>query len=413
MADTLPPTQNSKPKTCSEVPTQTNNANRPLLDLARLFLKLGTIAFGGPAAHIAMMEDEVVRRLGWLTREEFLDLLGATNLIPGPNSTEMAIFIGYRRAGFPGLIAAGTCFIIPALLIVLACAWAYVRFGTLPQVAAILYGVKPVIIAIVLQAIWGLGKSAIKSGMLAFIAVGAVISGFLGVNELLLLLVAGIAAALLRQATPGASIAAWAIPQPLVKGWWAAAVPAGATAVKAAAAATPVSLTPLFLFFLKVGSVLYGSGYVLLAFLRNGLVEQYGWLTESQLLDAVAVGQFTPGPVFTTATFIGYLLGGLPAAMAATAGIFLPAFFFVAISGPLVPRMRRSRVASGFLDGVNVASLALMAMVSFQLGRAALVDGLTMILAMAALFLLMRYRINSAWLVGAGMATGLVKYILA
>jgi chromate transporter len=353
-----------------------------LKELAGLFVKLGTIAFGGPAAHIAMMEDEVVRRRAWLSREEFLDLLGATNLIPGPNSTEMAIHIGARRAGFPGLLVAGACFILPAMCIVMACAWAYVKFGKLPQVAAILYGVKPVIIAVVLQALWGLGKTAIKSAHLGLITVAAVAAVSFGVNELLVLLCAGLVMVL--TATLGRS---------------------GTTLLAA-------PLGSLFLIFLKIGSVLYGSGYVLLAFLRSDFVERLGWLTEAQLLDAVAIGQVTPGPVFTTATFIGYILGGPLAAIVATIGIFLPAFFFVAISGPLIPKIRQSRIAGAFLDGVNAASLALMIVVTWQLARAAIFDVLTIVLAVAAGVALIRYKVNSAWLVTAGAVVALIKVFL-
>lgn len=374
-----------------------------LRELALLFLRLGTTAFGGPAAHIAMMEDEVVRRRQWLTREEFLDLLGATNLIPGPNSTELAIHIGHRRAGWSGLVVAGTCFIVPAFLIVSVIGWVYTRFGQLPQVEHLLYGVKPVIIAVVLQAIWGLTRGAAKTKLLAAVGVACVALGFLGVDELLLLLLAGVVVTLWRLVSrrrEGGGAA-----PPAVKALLPGLPLAG---VVAATAAPGFNLGGLFLFFVKVGSVLYGSGYVLLAFLRADLVERWGWLTETQLLDAVAVGQVTPGPVFTTATFIGYVLGGPSGAVVATVGIFLPAFFFVAVSGPLVPRMRRSWVASAFLDGVNVASLALMATVTWQLGRAALVDVWTVGLALASAVLLIRYRVNSAWLVLGGAAVGLL-----
>lgn len=382
--------------------------SRPLVQLAWLFLNLGTIGFGGPAAHIAMMEDEVVRRRRWLTHEEFLDLLGATNLIPGPNSTEMAIHIGHRRAGFPGLIVAGTCFILPAMLIVTGCAWTYVRFGKLPQVEAVLYGIKPVVIAVVIQALWGLGKSAIKTKLLGLVAVAATAFGLLRVNELALLFGAGAAVSILSATRiRSASGLALAFPLPTLKPLFAAAAP-----LTASASATVFGLWPMFLFFLKVGSVLYGSGYVLVAFLRSGLVERLGWLTEAQLFDAVVVGQITPGPVFTTATFIGYLLGGTSGALVATAGIFLPAFFFVAVSGPLVPLIRRSPVAGAFLDGVNVASLALMAVVTSQLGAAALVDLLTVISAAISAVLLVRFKVNSAWLVAGGAAVGFAKGLI-
>ena len=385
------------------------NTSGELGALAALFLKLGSTAFGGPAAHIAMMEDEVVRRRQWLTREEFLDLLGATNLIPGPNSTEMAIHIGHRRGGWAGLAVAGVCFILPALLIVLGCAWAYVRFGTLPQVEAVLYGIKPVIIAVVVRALWLLGKTALNTAILGAVSAAVAALSFLGVNELALLFGAGAVLAAIQAVTrPRSNLPALALPIPLLQPLFAALVPA-----TAAAAAVPFGLWQLFLFFLKVGSVLYGSGYVLLAFLRSGLVERFGWLSETQLLDAVAVGQITPGPVFTTATFIGYLLGGTPAALVATIGIFMPAFFFVAVSGPLVPRLRRSRIAGGFLDGVNAASLALMGVVTWQLSRAALLDWFTVLLAVGSAALLFRFRLNSTWLVAGGAIVGLVKALLS
>jgi chromate transporter len=374
--------------------------NGRLSALAWLFLKLGFTAFGGPAAHIAMMEEEVVRRRRWLTTEEFLDLLGATNLIPGPNSTELAIHIGLRRAGWPGLVVAGACFILPATLIVTALAAAYVRFGSLPQIEGLLYGVKPVIIAIVARALWMLARSAVKDGLLAVIALAAVGLILAGVNELLLLFGAGALVMAIRGAKTHkprstCSMLPFAPIIPLVTG-------AGA------ASASPIAfgLGPLFLFFLKVGSVLFGSGYVLLAFLRADLVERWHWLNEMQLLDAIAVGQITPGPVFTTATFIGYLLAGIPGATVATAGIFLPAFFFVAVSGPLVPRLRRSILAGAFLDGVNVASLALMAVVTCQLARAAVCDWLTLTLAVASGALIIWRPVNSTWLVLMGATVG-------
>ncbi len=353
-----------------------------------------------------MMENEVVRRHGWLTHDEFLDLLGATNLIPGPNSTELAIHIGHRRAGWPGLLVAGTCFIIPAALLVTGFAWVYVRFGNLPQAEAVLYGVKPVIIAVVLQALWGLGRSALKSPVLWAVAVGAVIANVIGMNELLILAVAG-AVLIPSRLTSSRSSASPESSRRGVAPVWA---PGALVATSAASGGLAFSLGKLFLFFVKTGAVLYGSGYVLLAFIRADLVENWGWLTEQQLLDAVAVGQVTPGPVFTTATFIGYLLGGAPGALVATIGIFLPAFFFVALSGPLVPRLRRSRLAGAFLDGVIAASLALMAVVTWELGRAALIDGWTLALAVASGVLLLRFKLNSSWLVLGGAVAGLVLH---
>ncbi len=367
-------------------------------ELARLFLRLGTTAMGGPAAHIAMMEDEVVRRRKWVTREHFLDMLGATNLIPGPNSTEMAIHIGQQQAGWQGLIVAGACFIFPAFFIVLAIAWAYVRFGAIPTARGLLYGVKPVIIAVVLQALWGLGKTAIRSRILGALAAIAVVAAMLNVNDLVVLIGGGIVMVAIKIAMERGGIRA------LVP--WPALAPA-AMVSSATGAATAFSLTTLFLFFLKVGAVLFGSGYVLLAFIRTDLVDRLHWMTNGQLLDAVAVGQVTPGPVFTTATFIGYLLGGVRGAIVATIAIFLPSFIFVSISGPLIPRLRRSPIAGAFLDGVNVSAWALMVAVTYYLGRDAIVDILTIVLAAASAVALLRHRINSAWLVVVGGLVGI------
>jgi chromate transporter len=377
----------------------TSGAGRtPLRDIALLFLQLGTTAFGGPAAHIAMMEEAMVRRRRWLSREEFLDLLGATNLLPGPNSTEMAIHIGFRRGGWPGLLVAGICFILPAALIVLVLAWAYVRWSALPEASAILYGMKPVVIAIVLLALGTLAHTALKSAWLASLGLASIVAFAFGAHELVVLLVAGVIAAVVisRPRSTTQTLA------------FLAAAPAAA----ATGAAASFSLGALFLAFLKVGAVLFGSGYVLLALLRADLVERRQWLTEGQLLDAVVVGQLTPGPVFTTATFVGYLLGRMPGAVVATVGIFLPAFIFVAVSGPLIPRLRRSRTAGAFLDGVIVASLGLMAVVTWQLGRAAIVDFPTLAIALVSLGILARFRLGSAWLLAAGALIGWLLHSL-
>jgi chromate transporter len=375
-------------------------------ELALVFLKLGTTAFGGPAAHIAMMEQEFVRRRRWLTPGEFLDLMGAVSLIPGPTSTEMAIFIGYRRAGWVGLLLGGVCFILPAMLMVTAIAGAYVRYGSLPQAARILYWIKPVIIAIVVQALWGLGKTAVKSVPLAVLGIAAAVLCFLGVNPLAVLFGSGAFMMMARrilttrsQRGSGASPAAGMMPGAFL---------ASGIGTASAAAAVPFGLWPLFFFFLKIGAVLFGSGYVLLAFLKADLVDRWHWLTAGQLLDAVAVGQITPGPVFTTATFIGYLLAGKKGALIATIGIFLPSFVLVAASGPLIARLRRWPLTGAFLDGVNVASLALMAAVTWQLGRGALVDPPTVLLALISAFLLLRYKLNSAWLVFGSIGIGLL-----
>jgi len=375
-----------------------------LFDVAGFFLRLGTTAFGGPAVHIAMMEQEAVVRRGWLSRAEFLDLLGVVNLLPGPSSTEMAIFIGYRRAGWLGLLLGGVCFILPAALIVSAIAWAYTTYGKLPQATGLLYGIKPIIIAVVAQALWNLGRTAVKTWLLAVTGIGAAVLSYLGINPLLVLLVAGMFLLAIRARPQPTGTAAGLTPL--------LGMTASAPAVAAGGAAVSFNLWIMFLLFLKTGAVLFGSGYVLLAFLRADLVENWHWLTENQLLDAVAVGQFTPGPVFTTATFIGYILGGPKAAFLATVAIFLPSFVLVAISGRFVPYLRKSALAGAFLDGVNVASLALMAVVTWQLGRAALVDWLTIALAVAAAIWLLCYRVNSTWLILGGAALGLARFVL-
>ena len=348
-----------------------------LKQLALLFLKLGTISFGGPAAHIAMMEDEVVRKKKWLSSETFLDLLGATNLIPGPNSTELAIHIGHKQAGWKGLLVAGICFILPAVIIVWIIAWAYVRFGSLPEIQSLLYGVKPVMIAIVAHALYRLGRTALKTKMLMVFCLAALVTNAFGMNELLVLFGTGFLAMLWRQIKEGRMLSLNFL-----------------SALPFVINDASSRLSELFLIFLKIGSVLFGSGYVLLAFLQTDFVDHRQWLTSSQLIDAVTVGQFTPGPVFTAATFVGYLIAGHGGALLATIGIFLPAFFFVAISHPLIPRLRTSRLASSFLDGVNVASLALMAVVTVKLGKEALPDVPAIFMMLLSFFLLWRFRLN-------------------
>jgi chromate transporter len=401
---------NDKAETIVEATDKRDRSETSLGELTRLFLKLGTIAFGGPAAHIAMMEEEVVRRRRWLSHERFLDLLGATNLIPGPNSTEMAIHIGLARAGWRGLVVAGSCFILPAMFIVWLLASLYVRYGSLPQATFLLYGVKPVIVAIVLQALWGLGRTAIKGCLTALIGTAAMVLFFLGVNEIVLLFAAGFMAMavenLWRSWKRGTLKIMGVLPL------WVLSVSADASSTMAMTSTIPISLLKLTLFFVKIGSVLFGSGYVLLAFLRADLVDRWHWLSDQQLLDAIAIGQFTPGPVFTTATFIGYVVAGSPGAVLATIGIFLPAFVFVWLSSPFIPKLRGSSWASGFLDGVNVASLGLMAAVTWQLGRAAVIDGFTIVLAVLALVLVFRFKINSAWLVLAGGICGTAYNLL-
>ena len=366
-------------------------------------------AFGGPAAHIAMMEDEVVQRRRWVPREKFLDLLGAANLIPGPSSTEMAIFIGYLCKGWAGLLLGGVCFIAPAMLIVMVLAWAYVRFGNLPQVTWLLYGVKPVVIAIILQAVWKLGRTGVKNEFLAALAIIGLIWNLLGMNILVLLFGTGVISGM-RQGLIQDRARNW---KPLLIMLLSVCCFLALAYYAAGFYSTEkvtFGLLPLFLFFVKVGSIVFGSGYVLLAFLQADLVAHWHWLTTTQLLDAIAVGQVTPGPVFTTATFIGYLLAGLPGALIATAGIFLPSFIFVAASSPLIPRLRKSAVAGAFLDGVIIASLALMTSVTWSLGRDAIIDVPTALLALASVVLLVRFRLNSLWLVLGGALAGFLIY---
>ena len=399
-------------------PEKQNTQRPPLSQVALLFLRLGLTAFGGPAAHIAMMQTEVVEQRRWLTRQEFLDLLGAANLIPGPSSTELAIFIGYRLAGGAGLALAGACFILPAFLMVLAIAWAYVRYGKLPQVGRALYGVKPVVIAILVQAIWNLGRTAIKNRALAVLGTVALIPAALGASPLLVLLGAG----LLVGGWKWSQDRSLASLQPLlilssILGLFAIAplllnlahlTPEHVGSVGSDRSVGHIGLSALFWVFLKVGSVIYGSGYVLLAFLKADLVSQRGWLTQAQLLDAVSIGQVTPGPVFTTATFIGFVLGGPTGALVATIGIFLPAFVFVALAGPFARKLRSAPVTGAFLDGVNAAAVALIVAVSWQLARSALVDPITIAIAVISLAALLRFRINTTWLIAAGLIIGIV-----
>ncbi len=374
-------------------------------ELALAFLKLGTIAFGGPAAHLAMMEEEFVRRRRWITQAEFLDRMAAANLIPGPSSTETTIFIGQLKRGWRGLIVAGSCFLLPAAVIVSMIAWAYVRYGALPQVAGMLYAIKPVVVAIVIQALWKLSKTGVRTKFLAAIAALAVVLNLFGLGPILVLLIAGTISAAALWLKIKTKIKMNARPTAVSL----AALPkffAAALATAATAAALPFTLWRLFLSFLKIGSVIFGSGYVLLAFLQSEFVERLHWLTEKQLIDAVAVGQFTPGPVFTTATFIGYILGGWLGAIIATVGIFLPGFLLVAASGPLLPRIRRSPVISAALDGVVAGSLALMAVVTWQLGKAAIVDRMTIAIFVVCVVALLRFRVNSVWLIGAAAVAG-------
>ncbi|MGD0751308.1 MAG: chromate efflux transporter [Anaerolineales bacterium] len=382
-----------------ETQTPTHSYRNRLVEVLMFFLRLGVTAFGGPAAHVAIMHTEVVERRKWVSEQEFLDLFGAANLIPGPTSTELAIYLGYQRAGWIGLVLAGVCFILPAMLIVMVLAWLYVRFGTTPIASGIFYGILPVVIAIVTQALWNLGEKAVKNWLTAVLGLLVVSLYFLGVNILILLLAAGLIAMVVENISR--------IKRLPVVGFWLPLAGLGLLA-----GSIPFSLPILFLNFLKIGATLYGSGYVLLAYLRADFVHGLGWLTDKQLIDAIAIGQVTPGPVFTTATFIGYLLGGVPGALLATAGIFLPSFVFVAAASLVINRIRNSPWTAGFLDGVNVASLGLMLGVTIQLASTAVIDPITILIALVSLFLLLRFKINSTWLIAGGALIGLIHVLV-
>jgi chromate transporter len=362
-----------------------------LAEVAKQFLRLGFIAYGGPAAHVAMMEEEFVRRRGWLTRERFLDLVGAVNLLPGPSSTELAIYLGEIRAGLPGLIVAGACFILPAAFLVVALAWAYLNFGALPQVAGLLFGIKPVVVALVAQAVWNLGKTALRNGPLAALALAVVLLAMERAPAVCLLIGAGLLWTVIQEGKRLAGNRA-------VLGAW--------IGLGSGSACATLAILPVFFYFLKIGAVLVGSGYVLLPVLRADLVVKFRWLSDSQLLDAVAVSQATPGPFFTVATFIGYVLAGWKGATLATVGMFLPAFVYVGVTSGFLPKLRKSPLAGAFLDGVNAAAVALMAFVGWQFGRTALVNAPAIILAVLSAVLVFRYKMNSTWLVLGGAAAG-------
>lgn len=370
--------------------------NNRLGEVARLFLKLGLIGFGGPAVHIAMMEEEVVRKRKWMDHQHFLDLVGATNLIPGPNSTEMTMHCGQERAGWKGLVVAGSCFIIPAVLITGAIAWAYQKWGQLPAVEPFLYGIKPAIIAVIAAAAFTLGKKALKSVTLGVIGALALVAVLAGANEIAVLFGAGALGLLLYAAQQGQKTANGVAPFVLLQ-----ALPY-----------TVLSPAQLFWIFLKIGAILYGSGYVLFGFLDAELVSR-GWLSKQQLIDAVAVGQFTPGPVFSAATFIGWQLGGAAGAAAATAGIFLPSFLFVALLNPLIPRLRRSGWMAAFLDTVNIASVAIIAAVCVEMTRAAVTDWRTVLIGILSLGVVFFFpKVNTAFIVLGGALAGYLLHLL-
>ena len=384
----------------SEEPRENLSEGSRLGEIVLAFLRLGFLAFGGPAAHIAMMEQEFVRRRKWLSREDFVDRVGAVSLLPGPSSTELAIYLGELRGGPAGLLIAGCSFILPAAVLVGALAWAYQRFGSAPQIGAVLFGVKPVVVALIAQAVWSLGRVAVKSKELAFL--GAVVLGLaaLHVSAIALLIATGVA---------------WIVAERFAGKTGVAKTAGGFLAQGGVAGATGVSvptLTGVFLYFFKVGAVLFGSGYVLLALLRADLVERLHWLTENQLLDAIALSQGTPGPFFTVATFVGYVIAGWKGAALATAGMFLPAFAFVAVTARYLPRLRNSPVASAFLDGVNIAAVALMAFVGWQFARETLRNVPAVVIGAIAALLVMRFRVNSAWAVLGGALAGILMRLL-
>jgi len=380
-----------------------------LRELAALFLKLGAISLGGPAAHIALLEGEVVRKRQWVTRQQFLDMPGAANLIPGPTSTEMAINVGFVRAGWAGLSVAGVSFILPAALITGAFAWAYVRFGSLPQAASVLAGIKPAMLAVIAIAIWRLGRAAVKDAGLGLLAALSLTAFLFGLNPILILFGGGLLGMLAKRASSLGSEALF-IFIPRKNGFPPSlrfAAYAASGSIAAGAFALRPSISQIGFFFLKVGTVLYGGGYVLLAFLEQGLVQQHTWLTRQQLLDAVAIGQFTPGPVLSTATFIGYILGGVSGAVVATVGIFLPSFFYVALLAPVLFRLRQSIWMAAFLDSVNVCAVALMVGVTVRLGIDALRGWPTWLISLGSLAILLRWKISPAWIVLGGGIVGL------
>lgn len=371
--------------------TKAVNKKRRLSEVAKLFLKLGIIGFGGPAVHIALMKEAVVKKRKWLTEEHFLDLVGATNLIPGPNSTEMTMHIGHERAGWKGLVVAGCCFIIPAVIITALFAWLYQKYGQLPDVQPFIYGIKPAIIAVVISLMIDLGKRAIKSVTLAFIGLAAAIAVLAGLNEIVVLFGGGFLGILVYLIKTTGKTANGIFPFVLLQ------IPA-----------LDLSNFKIFLTFLKIGSILYGSGYVLFAFLDAELVAK-GLLTKQQLVDAIAVGQFTPGPVFSSATFIGWQIGGATGAIAATIGIFLPSFLFVALLNPLIPRLRKSRIMGAFLDTVNVVSVAVILSVIIEIGRITLLDWKTILIACISFMVTFYFKkLNTAFVIFGGAMLGYI-----
>lgn len=369
-----------------------SNQRQRITEVARVFLKLGVIGFGGPAVHIAMMEEEVVRKRNWMTAQHFLDLVGATNLIPGPNSTEMTMHCGFERAGWKGLVVAGICFIVPAVLITGLLAWAYQRYGQLPEVAPFIYGIKPAVLSVVLAVMISLGKKAVKNIQLALLGILALIAVLAGMHEIYVLFGAGAIGILLHYAQSNCSLKGF-LPAPLLQ---------------IVLEAPALMNGKIFWIFLKIGSILYGSGYVLFAFLDAELVST-GWLSKQVLVDAIAVGQFTPGPVFSAATFIGWQLGGFGGAVAATIGIFLPSFLFVALLQRLIPFLRKSPVMAAFLDTVNVVSVAIILAVLIEMSQQTISDWRMIVIAAAGFLVSFFYpRVNSAFIVLGGALLGYI-----
>lgn len=383
----------------NSMPGRASSEGSTLLEIALVFARLGATSFGGPAAHVALFREEFVVRRRWVDERRFLDLLSAANLIPGPNSTELAIHLGRERRGLAGLVVAGLSFVLPAVAITAALAWCYVRYGSVPDVRDTLNGIQAVIVAVVIHAIVGLARTAARTIRLAALGVAALTATWFGVNELIVLFSAGVLAVATSFVGDSHETRARAV-VPLPPAWITALPPLAASA---AGSATPLGV---FVSFAKIGSVLFGSGYVLLAFLRAEFVERLGLLSEAQLVDAVAAGQITPGPLFSTATFVGYLLCGPWGALAATVGIFLPAFVFVALTGPILDAHSSSRVLRGFLEGVSVASLALMVAVTIDLGRVTLVDPSSGLLAVGSWIALWRFRVSPTWLILLGAVAG-------
>lgn len=368
-----------------------------ILQVAGLFLRLGSIGFGGTAVNIALMEEEAVTKRGWLSREHFLDLLSVTNLVPGPNAVEMACFIGRARAGLAGLVAGGVCFILPAFLFTLGLAWLYRRFGDLPQIAVLFYGVTPAVMAVILVATYRLGQSAIRDWKAALLAALCLAASFSGIHELLILLASGLAALFLYE---------------LPSSFIASSLLLSAVAFISWSPSSWDKLIKLALFSLKTGSFLFGSGMLLYAFIQRDVVERYGWLSRKQLIDAIAVGQITPGPVLSSLTFIGYLIGGLPGALVSTIGVFLPSFLIVALLGPWVERLRNSALVNSFLKGVNAAVVSLLVSVALSLLPQTIKDWWSVVILALGLLALFRFKVDSFWVVIGGGILGILRHWL-